>query len=96
MIEIKELKKEDVGKWVIYNKKENELLTEQTFGRMEKGKIKCWNDKFIFVVYKCDNQWDRFQDFTGCATSPEDLSYDPTYYIPKDSPMKEVMEAIKP
>lgn len=44
-------------------------------GELEKGKIKSWNDNFIFVVYKCDNQWDRFQDYTGCATSPDDLEF---------------------
>lgn len=66
MIDIGELKKEDIGRWVLY---------EGSSGEKEKGKIKSWNDKFIFVVYKCNHEWNRFQDFTGCATKPEDLSF---------------------
>jgi hypothetical protein len=66
MINIAELKKEDVGCWVLY---------ENSSNIKEKGRLKSWNDKFIFVVYKCDNQWDRFQDFTGCATEPKDLKF---------------------
>ncbi len=64
-MKISDLKEEDVGKWVIY--------APNDFTR-EEGKIKSWNDKFIFVVYKCDNQWHRFEDFTGQATNPEDLT----------------------
>ncbi len=65
MIDIAELTKDDIGKWVKYN---------DDF-KPEKGRIKSWNDKYIFVVYKCDHQWDRFQDYTGCATKPEDLEF---------------------
>lgn len=66
MINISELSPEDVGEWILY---------KNGVGELEKGKIKSWNDNFIFVVYKCDNQWDRFQDYTGCATSPDDLEF---------------------
>ena len=66
MIDIAQLKNEDIGRWVLY---------EGSDGEKEKGRIKLWNDKFIFVVYKCDSQWDRFQDFTGNATSPESLRF---------------------
>jgi hypothetical protein len=65
MIDIAQLRKEDIGRWVLY---------DDNF-KKEKGRIKSWNDKFIFVVYKCDGQWDRFQDFTGCATNPKDLRF---------------------
>jgi hypothetical protein len=44
-------------------------------GEKERGRIKSWNEKWIFVVYRCDHQWDRFQDFTGAATDPEDLRF---------------------
>jgi len=67
MISIQDLTEDDIGKWVVY--REHSKLGEKEFGR-----IKSWNDQFIFVVYKCDGQWSRFQDFTGAATSPEDLS----------------------
>ena len=66
MINIKELDERDRGRWVKY---------EDSVGKTERGRIKSWNDKYIFVVYKCNNQWDRFQDFTGCSTNPEDLTF---------------------
>lgn len=66
MINIKQLTKEDIGRWVIYhdgNKPE------------EKGMIKSWNDTYIFVVYKCSDDWDNFKNYTGCATRPEQLTF---------------------
>ena len=66
MIDIAELTKEDIGRWVVYT---------AHHGATEKGRLKSWNDTFIFVVYKCAGQWDRFLDFTGCATNPEDLRF---------------------
>ena len=66
MINIKALTKQDTDRWVIYT---------SSHGSQEKGRIKSWNNKFIFVVYKCDFQWDRFQDFTACATDPNDLEF---------------------
>jgi len=66
MIDIAKLTKKDIGRWVLY----------RGFGHeKEEGRLKSWNDKYIFVVYKCDGQWDRFQDFTGCVTLPEDLEF---------------------
>lgn len=44
-----------------------------TNDRVISGKIKSWNDEFIFVVFNCDNQWDRWMDFTAEACKPEDL-----------------------
>ena len=64
MVKIKSLKQTDIGKWVEYR---------GSGGELEKGKIKSWNDRFIFVVYKCGEQWDNFQNYTGQATKPEDL-----------------------
>jgi hypothetical protein len=63
MIQIKELGPQDVGKWVEYR---------GGAGETERGRITSWTDKYVRVVYKCDNQWQRFQDFTGCATDPGD------------------------
>jgi len=65
MIDIKSLTEKDIGGWVIYRDSFNK--------RPEKGRIKSWNKKFIFVVYACAGEWDRFKDYTGVATSPEDL-----------------------
>jgi len=43
--------------------------------KTEKGRIKSWNKINIFVVYKCDGNWDKFEDYTSCATDPEDLNF---------------------
>ncbi len=66
MIDIAELRKEDIGKWVLYI---------APHGKTEKGRIKSWNEKYLFVVYKCDGEWDKFQNYTGAATCPKDLRF---------------------
>lgn len=66
MINIKELTKYDTDRWVVYT---------PSHGSKEKGRIKSWNDQFVFVVYRCNFEWDRFQDYTACATKPEDLEF---------------------
>lgn len=67
MIDIKKLTEKDIGKWVSYT---------GNFDRaVEKGKIKSWSGKYIFVVYKCADEWDRFKEYTGVATLPEDLEF---------------------
>ncbi len=62
MISIASLTEPDRGRWVCYNKR-------------ERGRIKDWNDEFIFVVYHCDDQWDKFYRYTAAATMPEDLEF---------------------
>jgi len=66
VIDVKSLTEEDVGRWVVY---------EGGFCLPQKGRIKSWNDKYIFVVYKCNGEWDRYQDYTGVATDPKDLEF---------------------
>ncbi len=66
MIDFARLRKEDIGKWVLYT---------PSYGPTEKGRIKSWNDKWIFVVYTCAGEWDKFQDYTGAATDPENLRF---------------------
>ena len=73
MILLNSLTDQDIGRWVVYT---------DGMGKKELGKIKSWNKYFIFVVYTCDNQWDRYQEFTGASTRPEDLTFqaDPENY----------------
>ena len=66
MIDIAQLRKSDIGRWVEYH---------GSGGEIERGKLKSWNDTYIFVVYKCSGEWKRFKDFTGAATSPRDLKF---------------------
>lgn len=54
-----------VGAYVIYRTKH----------KTEPGRIKSWNDKYVFMVYNCNQEWDRFQDYTGSATKREDLNF---------------------
>jgi len=66
MIKIKDLQETDIGRWVIY----------KTEFENQRGRIKSWNDKWIFIVYNCAGEWDRYQDYTAAATKPEDLIWE--------------------
>ena len=66
MIHLKDLTEKDVGRYVIYT---------DINGLQEKGRIKSWNDKYIFVVYHCDNNWDNFKNYTGASTHPSNLKF---------------------
>ncbi len=66
MIDIKELNKEDIGRNVIYT---------DNIGKEEFGCIKSWNNKWIFVVYNCADDWDNYQNYTAAATDPYDLEF---------------------
>lgn len=68
MVEIKNLKKEDVERKVIYEPDGN-----QSFGRIEEGAITSWNDTFVFVRYGADT--------ISKATRPEDLDFVSTTHI---------------
>ena len=68
-IDIEMLTPGDVGRWVNYHR----LVGHRT--KYEYGRIKSWNEKWIFVVYKCDDNWDMFEDYTGCATDPDNLTF---------------------
>ena len=67
MIDINKLKKSDIGKKVVYT---------NGVGEQEPGIIKSWNDKWIFVVYHCDNNWENYQNYTAASTNPNDLFWD--------------------
>jgi len=66
MIEILKLTGADIGAWVEYR---------GSAGEREKGRIKSWNEKAIFVVYKCGGDWLNFKNYTAAATKPEDLFF---------------------
>jgi hypothetical protein len=64
------LKPDDVGRWVIYT----DSFTKQT----DKGRLKSWNDKTVFVVFKCGGDWSNFQNYTGEGCSPTDVRFEAT------------------
>ena len=66
MIHINQLGPEHVGKWVEYR---------DGAGETERGRIKSWNDRVVFVVYRCNNEWHLFKEFTAAATDPADLTF---------------------
>jgi hypothetical protein len=66
MIDILDLKPKDVGRFVDYR---------NANGKVERGKIKSWNESFIFVVYKSDGEWNHSKYFTAEATIPKDLTF---------------------
>lgn len=67
MIKIKQLTDADKGRWVTYRATGGD--------KVELGRIKSWNKTVVFVVYACDDDWDRYKDFTGAATDPDDLEF---------------------
>ena len=62
IITLSELTKKDKGCWVLYKMK-------------EVGRIKSWNDLWVFVVYYCDGQWDNYTNYTAVSTNPEELTF---------------------
>lgn len=67
MIPIDSLSASDRGRWVIYRGIHP--------AHAERGRIKSWNEFFIYVVYRCADQWDRFEDYTAAPTLPKDLEF---------------------
>lgn len=65
MIDLSKITDADIGRWVEYN---------LGFKR-EVGRIKSYNDKYIFIVYHCDDDWEQFSDYTAEATNPMDLRF---------------------
>lgn len=53
-----------VGDKVHYSRKYNDSVN---------GIVKEVREDIAFVVFHCNNEWDRYQDFTGCGTHIEHL-----------------------
>lgn len=68
MIDIAKLTDADIGRWVVYTAGD---------GHTERGKIKSWNDRGVFVVYNAAGNWggDLWKNYTAAHTSPEDLEF---------------------
>lgn len=47
------------------------------YGEPENGVVKSFADEinYVFVVYKCAGNWDRYQDYTGQRTHVKDLKH---------------------
>ena len=65
MTALDNLTKADIGQWVEYGDRNT----------TEKGRIKSFNDKWIFVVFHCDDKWDNFENYTAAACAPESITF---------------------
>ena len=63
-IQIDRLDDTDIGRFVEYRS----LPDKSEFGR-----IKSWNDKWVFVVYRKMAMALNWKSYTGAATNPADL-----------------------
>lgn len=43
------------------------------YGAKEKGVVKEVREDIAFVVYKCNGEWHRYEEYTGAATNISDL-----------------------
>lgn len=43
-------------------------------GTKENGKVKEVRETIAFVVYKCNNEWDNYENYTGQSTQLSDLT----------------------
>lgn len=66
MIEISKLTPEDVGRFVLYT----DGVDSKEFGR-----IKSWNEHYIFVVFNCNDHWNKFFHYRAKSTRPENLKF---------------------
>ena len=83
------LNEDDVGLWVVYVGKRISAHPGHhplPARHEEWGRIKSWNDKFVFVVYKCAGNWDDFENYTAQATEAKDL------VIPSAAQLKERLQ----
>ena len=59
MIDTKKLTESDKGRFVIYRHKYSYSVI---------GKIRSWQNNYIYVVYNCDDDWDNYMNYTAAAT----------------------------
>lgn len=66
MINIGQLTPRQVGEYVTYT---------DGVGDTERGRLKSFTDTTVYVVFKCGDQWDNYQNYTGQGCSPADLVF---------------------
>lgn len=44
------------------------------YGRKENGRIKSIKKGIAFVVYHCNGEWERYEEYTGASTELNQLS----------------------
>ena len=66
MIKREELTEKDSGCWVTFS------LSQ---GRRQLGRIKSFNDQWVFVVSNCSSDWDNYTNYTAAATTASSLTF---------------------
>lgn len=66
MIDITLLTSADRGRWVEY---------QRSLFPVERGRISLWNKHMIFVVFRCDDDWEHFERYTSQACEPIYLTF---------------------
>ena len=55
--------------------KKGDKVTYHSFEKREKGIVKSISDeKHVFVVYHCNNEWDNYENYTATRTCIDDLT----------------------
>ena len=67
MIDITKLSTADIGRWVTYS---------VCRSHCDYGRIKSWNKQFVYVVFRCGNDWDNFADYAAAPTLAEHLEFE--------------------
>jgi hypothetical protein len=57
---------EHPGAWVVY---------QPHFGNKEVGRIKSWDEESVWVVFKCDDRWDLYKNYTAMMCNPTQLEF---------------------
>jgi hypothetical protein len=71
-VKLEELTERDKGRWIVW--------TDPGMVTTHKGRLKSWNHLFIFVVFKCGNNWVKFQDYTAEACQPGECRFLAPYH----------------
>ena len=63
---VTDLTKNDISRWAFY---------KPQVGELERGKIKSFDNKaqVAWVVYKCNEDWDNYENYTAASTNYSDL-----------------------
>jgi hypothetical protein len=55
--------------------KDGDSITYHSFNKKENGIVKSISDeKHVFVVYHCGNDWDNYKNYTAARTHIDDLT----------------------
>lgn len=55
-----------LGNWVRF---------DQQHGESRFGRLKTWNEKYVFVVFSCGGDWDNWHNYTGQSCNPDDCAF---------------------